>query len=234
MVEYKWLSPKIKRTQAIVKPMLRMLEREGKNLRVLDAGCGDGTVSEVIVRSGYQVWGIDTNPEVLKEAQKRGVKIFEGELEKELPFENESFDAVWCLRVLEHIYHTEHFLKECHRVLKQKGELIVTAQNMTSLTNRIRILFGAYPLWVAPSENYPYKNHSRFADHMRCFTKSTLEEVLKKAGFKVERITADFICFNPGQYNSPPWSGFLGKICPSLGKICPSLGETLIAKARKI
>lgn len=205
-----------------------MLQEEGNNFRILDVGCGDGTVSEVMIKLGNEVWGIDKNPEALKEAEKRGVKIFEGDIEKDFPFENDFFDVVWCLRVLEHIYYTEQFLKECYRVLKPKGVLIITAQNIVSLTNRIRVLFGIYPLWVAPSENFPWEkdSHPRFTDHVRVFTKSTFEKVLKIAGFKIEKITGDFICFNIGPYNLPPYSQFLGKIFPSLG-------ETLIAKARK-
>lgn len=220
--DYKWLSPEFKRTQAIVKPMLEMLQEEGSSLRVLDVGCGDGTVSELIVKMGHKVWGIDENPEALKEAERRGIKTFEGDLEKDLPFENEFFDAIWCLRTLTHIFNSEHFLQECYRVLKKEGIIVITAENITSLANRLRVLFGLYPLWVAPSENY-----SRFVQHVRCYTKTAFEEVLRKTKFNVEKLTADFICFNPGPFNFPPWS-------ESLGKTFPSLGETLIAKARKI
>ncbi len=219
--DYKWLSPKFKRTQTIIKPMLKMLQEEGNNLKILDIGCGNGVVSELIVKMGNEVWGIDENEEALKEAEKRGVKIFEGDLEKSLPFKDVSFDAVWCLRTLEHIFHTEHFLEECRRVLKPKGVLVITADNIVSLPNRIRVFFGLYPLRVAPSENYP-----RFTDHVRCFTKSTFKNILKNSGFKLEKITSDFVCFNFGKYNLPPWS-------ETLGKILPSLGSTLIAKARK-
>ncbi len=227
--EYKWLSPKLKRNKAIIEPMIEMLTKEGKNLRILDAGCGDGSVSEKLIKLGFEVWGIDKNKEALKEAEKRGVKVFEGDLEKNLSFQDEFFDAVWCSNVIEHIFHTENFLKECQRVLKEKGVLIITANNINSLTNRIRILFGLYPKWVAPSENFPWEKwpHPRFADHVRVFSKSTLNEVLKRAGFKVEKIVSDFVCFNLSWVTFPPWSEFLGKIFPSLG-------ETLIAKARKI
>lgn len=220
--DYKWLSPKFKRTQAIVKPMLKMLQEQGDNLKVLDVGCGDGVVSELIIQAGNEVWGIDENSEALKEAEKRGLKVFKGDIEKDFLFQNASFDVVWCCRALEHIFHTEHFLKKCHLILKPKGVLIITADNIASFVNRVRLLLGLYPLRVAPSENHP-----RYTDHVRCFTKTTFEDVLRKAGFKIEKITADFICFNPGQYNSPPWSEFLGKIFPDLG-------ETLIAKARKV
>lgn len=227
--DYKWLSPKIKRTQAIINPMLKMLKGEGNKLRVLDAGCGDGIVSEEIIKLGNEVWGVDKNPEAVKEAEKRGVKVFEGDLEKNLPFEAEFFDVIWCLRVLEHIYHTEKFLSECYRILKPKGVLIITAQNMASFSNRIKLLFGIYPLWVAPSENYPWEEHShpRFTDHIRVFTKFTFAEVLKRSGFHIEKITSDFISFRLfDRLNLPPWSELLGKIFPTLG-------ETLIAKAKK-
>ncbi len=219
--DYKWLSPRFKRNQTIIKPMIEMLEIEGRALKILDAGCGNGIVSESLVKMGYEVWGIDENEEALKEAEKKGVKTFKGDLEKEMPFEDGTFDAIWCLRVLEHIFNTEHFLRECHRILKRNKPIIITADNIVSLPNRIRILFGLYPLRIAPSETY-----QRYTEHVRCFTKSTFEILLKNAGFKIEKIISDFVCFNPGEYNQPPYSEFLGKMFPSLG-------STLIAKARK-
>lgn len=217
-----------KRTKTILNPMLKMLTEEGTNLKVLDAGCGNGEKSELIIKLGNEVWGIDKDLGKLKEAEKRGVKIFEGDLEKNLPFESNFFNVVWCSAVLEHIYHTEHFLRECHRVLNAKGILIINASNINSLTNRIRLFFGLYPKWVAPSENYPWEkySHPRFTDHVRCFNRFTFEEILERAGFKIEKITSDCICFNPKEITLPPWSEFLGKILPSLG-------EVLIAKARK-
>lgn len=226
MILLKWKFSK--REKAIINPMLKMLQEEGSDLKVLDAGCGNGEKSELIIKLGNEVFGIDKDPEKLNEAEKRGVKIFKGDLEQDLPFENDFFDAIWCLRVLEHIFYTEKFLRECHRVLKPNGVIIITAQNMNSFVNRIRVLFGLYPLWVAPSENFPWEGHPhpRFTDHVRCFTKSTLEAVLIRSGFVIEKTTSDFICFNFGQYNSPPWSR-------PLGKIFPSLGETLIIKGRK-
>ncbi len=224
--DYQWLSPQFKRTKAIVNPMLKLLEKEGKNLKILDAGCGDGTVSELLVKLGYEIWGVDQNLDVLREAEKRGVRIIHSELGKKIPFDNESFDVIWCLRTLEHIYNTEEFLKGCHRLLKSNSILLLTAQNMVSLVNRFRTLFGFYPLWVAPSESYPSKEYPRFAEHVRCFTKSTLEEIVRRAGFKIEKTTSDFLCFNPGMYNRRPWSELLGKFFPSFG-------ETLIIKARK-
>jgi ubiquinone/menaquinone biosynthesis C-methylase UbiE len=218
-----------KRTRAIIKPMLAMLLEEGKNLKVLDAGCGNGEKSEVLIKLGNEVWGIDKDMKKLKEAEKRGVKIVEGDLEKNLPFNDNFFDAIWCSGVLEHIYYNEHFLKECYRILNPRGVLIINTENINSLTNRIRVLFGFYPKWVAPSENFPWEKHPhpRFVDHVRCFNRSTFEEVLKRSGFKVEKIVADFICFNPSSITLPPWLEFLGKFFPSLG-------EVLIAKGRKI
>lgn len=47
----------------------------------------------------------------------------------------------------------------------------------------MRLFFGFYPKWVAPSENYP-----RFASHVRVFTKPVFQEALTRAGFKISRL----------------------------------------------
>jgi len=88
MVEIRMEQLAGKRMLAFVTPMLKMLQEEGEGLRVLDAGCGDGSKSELIIRLGNEVWGIDKNPEALCEAKKRGVNGLQGDLEKDLPFRN--------------------------------------------------------------------------------------------------------------------------------------------------
>ena len=47
-------------------------------------------------------------------------------LEHKLPFENESFDIVTMLAVLEHLSYPEDILKEINRILRKDGRLVLT------------------------------------------------------------------------------------------------------------
>jgi SAM-dependent methyltransferase len=93
---------------------------------VLDAGCGEG---ETIERLGdllpHPVTGVDLNPESVRFAAERlpGDRFDTADL-LSLPFEDDSFDLVLCLEVLEHIPDPRPALAELARV--SSGELILS------------------------------------------------------------------------------------------------------------
>lgn len=49
------------------------------------------------------------------------------DINKPFPLPDNEFDSVLCTGVLEHIYEPHNLLKECHRILKQNGNLIITS-----------------------------------------------------------------------------------------------------------
>lgn len=111
---------------ARIKTFTSMISGLGKNLMVLDVGCGDGLLSEPIAQMGNTVASIDL-PTIVKVAQKRHVSwVLAGDAEK-LAFADGSFDVVLASEVVEHLWNPESFLAEAHRVLKSKGYLIVEA-----------------------------------------------------------------------------------------------------------
>ncbi|NOZ81594.1 MAG: class I SAM-dependent methyltransferase [Candidatus Micrarchaeota archaeon] len=211
--------------QSRIKPVLNWIKeemlRKGRGLKILDVGCGTGEVSKLFIDLGNEVYGTDAVTSALREAKKRGVKVKRCDVEKGLQYPENSFDVVFAGQILEHIYDTENFLKECKRVLKKGGILIITTPNIASLPSRIRLFFGFYPRWVAPS-----LSHYQPADHIRAFTLGVLKKLVESAGFKVEKVTSNLVSFLPTRRTSPPWSCFLGRIFPSLGEI-------LILKARR-
>lgn len=209
-----------------IRPCLEWVEDEmekvKKSLKILDVGCSIGEVAKFFMDMGNEVYGIDVCEDALKEAEKKGVKTRFHDCEEPLPYGPETFDIVYAGQILEHIYDTDGFLKECERVLKKGGLLILSTPNIASLPSRVRLLFGFYPKWVAPSPE-----HYQPGDHIRAFTKSVLKDLVERCGFRVEKIISNLVSFLPTRRTSPPWS-------ISLGKIFPSLGEILILKARKI
>jgi 2-polyprenyl-3-methyl-5-hydroxy-6-metoxy-1,4-benzoquinol methylase len=92
--------------------------RKAGPTKVLDAGCGEG---ETIERLGdllpHPVQGVDLNPESVEFASSRlpDDRFEVGDL-TDLGFEDDSFDLVLCLEVLEHIPNPEPALIELSRV----------------------------------------------------------------------------------------------------------------------
>jgi len=101
-----------------------------KGKRCLDAGCGGGRGSILMAQCGAkEVIGVDfssTNIESCrKRAQQKGftnLHFYQHSL-TDLPFENESFDFVWCNGVLMHTIDPDKCLKEISRVLKSGGNM---------------------------------------------------------------------------------------------------------------
>lgn len=103
--------------------------KPGTKLKILDLGCGDGR--SVAVWSLYGVpFGLELSPEAVREATRcfPEFKIIEGDATN-IPFEDNSFDIVINQEVIEHIENQELLLRECRRILKSGGHLILTTPN---------------------------------------------------------------------------------------------------------
>lgn len=98
----------------------------GSGLTVLDVGCGDGAMGEHVSRMGNHVVSIDLPEIVVLSRGNRALYLMAGDAEQ-LAFAPESFDAVLGLDVLDHLWNPQSFLNEAYRVLKPKGQLIISA-----------------------------------------------------------------------------------------------------------
>lgn len=100
------------------------------SLRVLDVGCGPGSLSIRLSRQCHEVWGVDMTPEMIEIAEKKLASepanaYFQQADACALPFENHSFDTVMSVNALQTMYQPEMALMEMHRVLKPGGELLL-------------------------------------------------------------------------------------------------------------
>jgi 2-polyprenyl-3-methyl-5-hydroxy-6-metoxy-1,4-benzoquinol methylase len=112
--------------QARTQTFLNMINKKGKNLNVLDVGCGDGVLSEPIAKQGHTVTGFDL-PTITPIAHKRRISnVFSGDAEN-LAFKPETFDIILASEVVEHLWNPQKFLNDAHRILKPKGLLILEA-----------------------------------------------------------------------------------------------------------
>jgi SAM-dependent methyltransferase len=99
--------------------------------RVLDAGCGVGWGSALVLEAGAaEVVGVDLSEDAIADARARapGAEFAVGDL-LELPFDADTFDVALCFEAIEHTGNTERTLDELARVLRPDGLLFVSSPN---------------------------------------------------------------------------------------------------------
>lgn len=100
--------------------------QEAKDKKVLDAGAGTGRVTLKLYNAGADVTALDISPEMLQilEGKQSKIETVVGDME-EMPFEDETFDMVFCSLAIVHLKNITPFLDECYRVLKDDGKLVL-------------------------------------------------------------------------------------------------------------
>lgn len=183
--------------------------------KVLDIGCANGIFSEILIKKGFNCFGLEITAQAIKEAEKKGLKVKKGSFLDEFPFKKNTFDIVFAGDTIEHTIDDGAFLKEIHRVLKNDGLMILTTANLVSLGNRFLILLGKLPRFV----------YSEF--HYKTYTPDLLKSKIIKSCFKIQKFDSSYVII------SMIFNKFIGRIGEWFGSRIPELGEGLIVYATK-
>jgi len=116
----------------------RVLEREIEYIRkelegyhnILDIGFGIGQFEQRL--SDFNITGLDSSEEMLKEARRRSNKILVRGNAANLDFADSSFDAVFYVATLEFVTDYQKAIQEAYRVTKPNGKLLVLMLNPAS------------------------------------------------------------------------------------------------------
>ncbi len=91
--------------------------------RVLDAGCGNGFSTRVLLDLGYDAIGVDSSPEMIALAKKNNVNAVVGDL-RALPFPANEFDGLISISALQWVANDAgKAASEFYRVLKKGGKV---------------------------------------------------------------------------------------------------------------
>ena len=142
-----------------------------KGKRVLDIGIGTGRISCLLLRMGATIHGIDISEKMMEISKKRfkgkPVSFEIASLEDPLPFENDTFDCVVCIRVLKYVRNWRMAIKEISRVLRKNGDFLMDVPNSFSVA-----IIG--------------KRHTRYF----LFNCLSFAANLHKEGFEIQKICA--------------------------------------------
>ncbi len=111
----------------ILPNVLRLLNLK-KGEAVLDLGCGQGFFTREFFKAGARVVGVDCAPEMIELARQNSPKAIAYHIASgdDMPFLRPgSLDAVVIISVLQNIEHARETLKECGRVLRPYGQLLI-------------------------------------------------------------------------------------------------------------
>ena len=113
--------------------------------RVLDLGCGDGALLDVLQRErGCSGYGVEIADDNVLACVRRGVNVLQLNLEDGLAiFEDNSFDVVLQIDTLPHLRNAETMLQETARVGRTG---IVAFPNFAHWPNRLAVLRGRMPV----------------------------------------------------------------------------------------
>src|SRR5690242_12773644 len=136
---------------------------------VLDAGCGAGQTLDDLAALGtvHHVHGVDMSEQAVAAARARGhINVAVSGIES-LPHEDEAFDLVTCLDVVEHTPDDVATFTELFRVTRPGGFLLVTV----------------------PAYQLLWSSHDVANQHYRRYRLSTLAAAAEQAGWRLERRT---------------------------------------------
>ncbi len=102
--------------------------------KVLDTGCGLGYGAAYMAQHANEITGIDYDAETIENNKKeyasiKNISFVQGSIPP-LPFPDNSFDVVTSFQFIEHIHLRKEFTKECLRVVKPGGKVLITTPNI--------------------------------------------------------------------------------------------------------
>jgi glycosyltransferase involved in cell wall biosynthesis len=178
---------------------------------VLDLGCGAGPGLRFFAQRGRPAVGLDGSFFALVEARRltpvRG--LVRGDLGRELPFRNGSFGLVLASEVVEHVSDGPAFLRECRRILRPGGVLLLTTPNLWDIRRLVSPLLGR--TWSGHTD----------PTHINLYTPSRLRRELRAAGFVPRVVTG----LKPMAWLPPHRLGLSIPYPPSLGNGIVAAGQ---------
>ncbi len=154
-------------------PVVELLNPQ-KGEKILDVGCGEGTLALEIEKSGAKVIAVDLSEDMVLKSKEKGLEAYMMSA-TDLRFE-QTFDAIFSNATLHWVLTPDEALKQMYKVLKPKGRIIAEfggENNIKHLLHAIKAVFEKHPKYGA------FNNPWYFP------AKDTYKALLEACGFEV-------------------------------------------------
>lgn len=180
--------------QAIHDTVVAILSSQPKGT-LLDVPAGEGALAARLIEAGFDVRCCDLYPEIFR---LDGVDIQQGDLNKQLPFPDRSFDFITCLEGLEHIENPQQAIREFARMLRPGGTVVISVPNILNIEERLKWLVHGYTSHFKPitrqtaeRQRAAYGNREEIVAHVNPIGYSELRYILEKYGFELAGVYRD-------------------------------------------
>lgn len=146
-----------------------------RNEKILDLGCGDGFNLDLLSKLSSTTIGLDISSKRLSRCNGEVWRIRADA--RHLPFKPTILDKILMADVLEHLTHPKDTLKECYRVLRRDGILVISIP--TTFGDLLMKLGSLLPFSLFMSEKF-----TAF-EHIWHFDVKKLKSLLRECGFEV-------------------------------------------------
>jgi 2-polyprenyl-3-methyl-5-hydroxy-6-metoxy-1,4-benzoquinol methylase len=183
VAEYGWTCASRPESSGYIAPMvLKILKQIGAR-RVLDLGCGNGDLCGQLAGAGYDVVGVELDPEGVRIARQANPRVsvynYGVQDDPQLLLRQEGgrlFDAVVSTEVIEHLYSPHLLPAYARNLLSHDGHLIVSTPYHGYVKNLMLSMFNHWdqhhtPLW--------------HGGHIKFWSAATLTRLLQDSHFRV-------------------------------------------------
>jgi 2-polyprenyl-6-hydroxyphenyl methylase/3-demethylubiquinone-9 3-methyltransferase len=136
--------------------------KNSKTITILDVGCGGGLISEPFAKMKAEVTGIDASEKNIKiaklHAKKSDLQInYRAVAAETLVKEEEKYDVVFALEIIEHVANVEEFVNSCAALVKPNGLLFIATLNRTAKSLLLAKFATEYVLRWLPKGTHDFK-----------------------------------------------------------------------------
>jgi ubiquinone/menaquinone biosynthesis C-methylase UbiE len=165
------------RSRLEAKRLLNWCKNLPREAKILDVGCGDGFHLNLLQKYGQKSWtleGVDIDRRAAERAEKSGLKVYAGSVEK-LALPENNYDLAFMIQTVEHVEKPDEVLSAVRRILKPGGRLVVVTDNTDSIDFKLfkNSYWGGY----------------HFPRHWNLFNRKSLAKLAEKCGFEVDDLT---------------------------------------------